>query len=293
MSRSGPVAGPLEVTQRRLRRVFPGYPHLYAVEVGVPAEDGWVGLARAIAGGTITTWYAAALRRHNAAGLASVAAMGVVSMLAHAVLGRLTAALVLDHRAHDVSADNLAVHLDSDGYVDQVASRSSTVRVLPDDKAAGDPQAVVRPDLTALINASAAQAVATMTPILAQVRAASRFGIVPAWNVVADSVLSTATLVPLYLGGDELAGRTIGVALLDALVAQGARIRTRGTSEAITRGADTYWLPVRGSCCFFYKTGPDVDQPGDEYCTTCPLLNETARTRRFRALLDDYVPPRQ
>jgi ferric iron reductase protein FhuF len=287
------MTGPLELTQQRLRTVFPGYPHLYAVTVGVPAEAGWAGLARAIAGGTITSWYAAALRRESAAGLASVAAVSVVSMLAHAVLGRLTAALVLDRRAHDVSAENLAVHLDADGYVDQVASRSPTVHVLPDDTAAGDPQALVHPDLTALLTESAAQALTTVTPIIAQVHATSRFGIVPSWNVVADSVLSTATLVPLYLGGDELAGRAIGMALLDTLVAHGAPIRTRGSSRVLTRGRDTYWLPVRGSCCFFYKTGPDVETPGDEYCTTCPLLDETARTRRFRALLEQYVPPRR
>ncbi|MGH3822793.1 MAG: (2Fe-2S)-binding protein [Pseudonocardiaceae bacterium] len=293
MSWPKPVAGPLELTQRRLRTVRPDYPHLYAVEVGVPAGDGWVGLAGAIADGTITNWYTAALRRESAAGLASVAAVGVVSMLAHAVLGRLTATLVLDRRTHGVSAENLAVHLDEDGYVDQVAACSPTVCVLPDDKAADDPHAVVRPDLTVLLDETATQAVATLTPVIDQVSAASRFGIVPAWNVVADSVLSTAMLVPLYLGGDELAGRAIGVALLDALVAHGARIRTRGTCQTVTREPDMYRLPVRGSCCFFYKTGPDVDQPGDEYCTTCPLLDDTTRTRRFRALLDGYVPPRR
>lgn len=293
MSRPEPGAGPLELTQRRLRAVRPDYPHLYAVELGVPGAGGWVELAGAIADGTITSWYTAALRRESATGLASVAAVGVVSMLAHAVLGRLTAALVLDRRAHDVSAENLAVHLDEDGYVDQVTVLAPTVGVLPDDEAADHPHAVVRPDLPALLNEPASQAVATLTPIIAQVHAVSRFGTVPAWNVVADSVLSTAMLVPLYLGGDELAGRVIGVSLLDALVAHGARIRTRGTCQSLTRDSDLYWLPVRGSCCFFYKTGPDVDRPGDEFCTTCPLLDDTTRTRRFGAFLEGYVPPRR
>ncbi len=219
--------------------------------------------------------------------------MGVVSMLAHAVLGRLTATLVLDRRAHDVSAGNLAVHLDEDGHVDRVAVRRPTVGVLPDDEAAGEPDVVVRPDLTALLDEAATRAVATLAPVIDQVHAASRLGIVPAWNVVADSVLNTATLVPLYLGRDEQAGRAVGEALLDALVAHGARIRTRGTCVTVARDTGVYRLPVRGSCCFYYKIRPDIDQPGDEYCTTCPLLDGPARARRLTLLLDEYVLPRR
>ncbi len=56
MSRPRPGVGPLELPQRRLRTVRPAYPQVYAVEVGVPDGDRWVGLAEAIADGTVTNW---------------------------------------------------------------------------------------------------------------------------------------------------------------------------------------------------------------------------------------------
>jgi hypothetical protein len=126
-----------------------------------------------------------------------------------------------------------------------------------------------------------------LAPVIDELRALSRFGVVPAWNVVADSVLSTAMFVPLFGGGDERAGRAVGEALLDALVSHGARIRTRGTCTLV-RGLS---VPVRGSCCFHYKTVPPAEAAGDDFCTTCPLLDAGIRARRLEAFLDEDVLP--
>lgn len=283
--------GILERSQQRLRSVRPDYPHVYSVTVGVPAESGWTALDTALGDGTVAAWYEAALRRDAVGGRSTVAAVRVIGSIAHAVLGRLTAALVAGGRAHDCSAANLAVHHDEDGHLDRVAVRRPAVLVLADDPAAGDPDAVVHPDQASLLAAAGAGAVAVLAPVIEQVRELSRFGVVPAWNVAADSVLGMSTFVPLYLGTDERAGRRTGEALLDALVAHGARIRTRGTCEPVLRERAEYLLPVRGSCCFHYKTEPEIEQPGDEYCTTCPLLDAGLRHRRFGNLLDEYVLP--
>lgn len=285
------ASGPLADTAARLATVRPEYPHVWSVAPGVPDEPGWVGLGDVLADGSIAAWYDRALQRETTAGIASVAAVRVIGMLAQAVLGRLTAALVIDSRAHDVTATNLVVRLDEDGYLDRVAVRSPQVAVLPDDPAAAHPDAEIRADVDALLDHAASAAVAVLNPVIAQVRAVSRFGVVPAWSVAADSVLGTATMVPLYLGDDERAGRERGVALLDALVAHGARVRTRGTSLTLRRAGTDFELPVRGSCCFYYKTEPETEAPGDEYCGTCPLLEDELRTRRLGVLLDDYVLP--
>ncbi|MGI9004175.1 MAG: hypothetical protein ACR2GH_21430 [Pseudonocardia sp.] len=292
MSPSPSTVGPLEQTQRRLRVARPEYPHVYTVGVGVPDGSGWLGLHDALPSGALFSWWETALRRENPALPPTVAAVRVVGMLARVVLSRLTAALVLDRRAHDVSATNLLVHLDEDGRADRVAVRRPTVAVLPGDIAAGAPDTIVAPDLATLLDAAAAQAVATLTPMIDAVHALSRFGVVPAWNVAADAVLGTATFVPLYLGGDERAGRALGEALLDALVARGARIGRRGTCEAVVRGGSEFQMPVRGSCCFSYRTDEETSRPGDQYCTTCPLLDVPTRARRFGVLLDTYVLPR-
>ena len=79
----------------------------------------------------------------------------------------------------------------------------------------------------------AAAAVATLAPLLDEVRAATRFGLVPLWNAAGDAVRLTAAMVPRY------AGRTprpeLAAALLDALVAHGAPIRGRGTDQPLAR----------------------------------------------------------
>lgn len=287
------TVAPFAQTQDRLRGVLPDHPDLYVVDGGAPGGPGWTGLDAALADGAVERWWRSAMRSDAVAGQRSVAAVRVVGMVAHAVLGRLTAALVLARRAHDVSAANLVVHLDDDGYLDRVAVRRSIVAVLPDDPAAGAPGTSVRPDLAALLDGAAAQAVATLRPVVEQMRAASRFGVVASWGAAADTVLGTASFVPLYLGGDERAGRAVGEALLDALVAHGARVRTRGGSAVVRRGGEELALPLRGSCCFHYRTAPPVERPGDGYCSTCPLLDPRARSRRLDELLDGHVLPRR
>lgn len=281
--------GPLGATQERLRGLRPGYPHVYAVQVGVPDEPDWYGVDEVLADGTVTDWWEQA---HALLGSSSVAAVRVVGRFGHSLLGRAMAALVLERRAHDVSPENVALHLDEDGRVDRVAVRRATVGVLPGDPAAGSPDAVVLPGEEALLDWVAQRAIGTLTPVVDQLRVASRFGVVPQWNALADAVLGSATFVPLYAGADETAGRTLGEALLDALVARGARIRTRGGTEVLARRGRSYALPVRGSCCLHYKTEPEVVDEGDQYCSTCPFLADDLRRRRFETFLDEHVPHR-
>src|ERR671916_3400 len=104
----------LAATVDRLRGLRPEYPDAYAPRIGVPAEPGWTPLAEAVP--HVAGWCAQAREQDNPAGLASVAATTVGGALVHAVLGRVTAALVLEHRAWDVRAAHLVVHPDSDGY---------------------------------------------------------------------------------------------------------------------------------------------------------------------------------
>lgn len=122
-------------TVERLCVLRPEHPHAYVVHVGVPAEPGWSPLADIDADET-ARWCVRARIRDNPAGLASVAATAVAGALTHAVLGRVTAALVLERRAWDVHATHLAVHRDADGAIDRVAVRDASVLVLPDDPAA-------------------------------------------------------------------------------------------------------------------------------------------------------------
>jgi hypothetical protein len=270
----------LAVTVERLRGLRPEHPDVYAPRIGVPAEPGWYSLADVVP--YVAEWCAQARERDNPARLASVAATAVGGALVHAALGSVTAALVLDRRAWDVRAGHLAVHPGTE----RVAVRDASVLVLPDDPAAGHPDAEVLPDLPALLDRVAADAVVTLRPLLDAVRAATRYGLVPLWNSAADAVRCAAHYAPIYAGVERDGARAVGAALVDALAAHGARLRDRGGQELVAWGTETYTVPVRAACCLSYKTGPEVERPSDAYCMTCPFLAAPDRRERFGTFVD-------
>lgn len=274
----------LSGTVELLRGLRPDYPDAYGVHIGVPDEPGWWSLADAVP--HVADWCARAREQDNPARLASVAATAVGGTLVHAVLGRVTAALVLERRAWDVHAARLAVHPETE----RVALRDASLLVLPDDPAAGHPDAEVLPDLPALLDRVAAAAVATLRPLLDAVRAATRYGLVPLWNSAADAVRGAATYVPLYAGAEREPARALGAALVDVLTAHGARVRDRGGQESVEWGSETFTVPVRAACCLSYKTEPEVERPSDAYCMTCPFLSSPDRRQRFGAFVDGLAP---
>jgi hypothetical protein len=263
--------GVLVETNRRLRALRPDHPQSYGVRIGVPEEPGWLPLDAV----DVDAWCADARVRDNPRGLASVAATAVGGALTHAVIGRVTAALLLDRRAWHVDAANLAAHPERG----EAAVRSPRLLVLPDDPAAGAPDATVVADLAALLDRVAAGAVATLTPLFDAVRAATRYGLAPLWNGLADSVRSAATYVPIYAGGVPGASE-LADALIEALIANGAWIRARGADVPLRWREREYSIAVRAACCLYFKVA-------DAYCMTCPFLDAGARESRFGAFIDE------
>jgi hypothetical protein len=149
-------------------------------------------------------------------------------------------------------------------------------------------EALVRvfPDQAALLDAVATAAVGTLAPLLDEVRAATRFGLVPLWNAAGDAVRLTAAMAPRYAGRPARPG--LATALLDALVAHGAPIRGRGDDQPVPGRPER--VPVRAACCLAYRTDPPVARPSDALCTTCPLLPGPERARRYAAWLDRLPP---
>jgi len=282
------VPDPLAETAARLRALVPAFPDTYDVVLGEVSGPGWVRLDAA----PVARWCAEARETGNPRRLASVAAAAVGGALAHAVLARVTAALAVDGRAWDLGADALTVHRAPEGHLDRVAVRPPAWVVAGDpaapSPAAPSPAALVRvfPDEAALHDAVAAAAVATLAPLLDEVRAATRFGLVPLWNAAGDAVRLTAAMAPRYAGRTPRPG--LATALLDALVAHGAPIRGRGTDQPLPGRAEQ--VPVRAACCLAYRTDPPVADPADALCTTCPLLDPPERARRYAAWLMRVAP---
>ena len=154
-----------------------------------------------------------------------------------------------------------------------------------------DAVALVRvfPDESALLDAVAAAAVGALAPLLREVRAATRFGLVPLWNAAGDAVRLTAEMAPRYAGRAPRSG--LAPAFLDALVAHGAPIRGRGEEQPLPGRPER--VPVRAACCLAYRTDPPVAHPSDALCTTCPLLPAAERARRYTGFLDGLPRPDQ
>ena len=124
--------------------------------------------------------------------------------------------------------------------------------------------------------------VATLAPLLGEVRAATRFGLVPLWNAAGDAVRLTAEMAPRYAG--RAPRPELAPAFLDALVAHGAPIRGRGEDQPLPGRPER--VPVRAACCLAYRTDPPVARASDALCTTCPLLAAPERACRYAAWLD-------
>jgi hypothetical protein len=277
------VVDPLAETAARLRALVPAFPDTYDVVLGEVAGPGWVRLDAV----PVPRWCAEARERGNPRRLASVAAAAVGGALAHAVLARVTAALALDRRAWDLAADAVTVHRAPEGHLDRVAVRPP-VWVVAGDPAAPPAASTARvfPGEAALLDAVAAAAVATLAPLLAEVRAATRFGLVPLWNAAGDAVRLTAEMAPRYAG--RAPRPSLAPALLDALVAHGGPIRGRGEDQPLPGRPDR--VPVRAACCLAYRTDPPVARPSDALCTTCPLLDPAERAHRYLAWLSGLPP---
>jgi AcrR family transcriptional regulator len=288
---------PLGVTAARLRTLVPGFPDTYAVETTVPDEPGWWRLDAV----PIAQWCADAMVRGNPRRLSSVAAMSVGGAVTHAVLARVTAALAIDGCAWDIAADALAVHRAAAGHIDRVALRHPVAWVAADDGgaddggaddgSAGDPRGARRfPDEAALLDAVVAAAVATLAPLLREVRAATRFGLVPLWNAAADTVRLTTDQVSRYAGRQDTTGAAaLAGALVDALIAHGAPIRSRGVEQPLPGRSDR--MPVRASCCLAFRMDLPVARRSDALCTSCPLLPAPERARRYVAFVDGISGP--
>lgn len=254
-------ANPIALLAERLTALDPESPHAYAaMEFGhVGAGENWVTPRE------VMEVMLASSGPHHDFGPAVLGAR-LIGSVGYAAVGRLAVALAVAGQAYDSGPDSLMLRLDEEGLVTQIAVRSPHLAVLPEDQLSGNENVTTVEDRAALASWAARRAYATLTPLIEQIHAHTRYGKVAMWNQVADSVLSPATKSPLLAGESQEQGRALGQLLLDALVAEGAPIRRRGTVQiAQTEAGRPVLDPIRGMCCLFYRQD-------EEKCGGCPLV---------------------
>lgn len=210
--------------------------------------DGW----RAELAGWLTDRYGAAPERTTA---------GYVMTWYLSVPGYL-AALLFHHerRVPSLRPEHLAFRLARPRpHPDSIAVLDRRFVCLPDDPAAGTPDATVVPDERALaavlrgrFTAHAARFVGAFAPSV-------RFGRHTLWAAATDALDDSMLLAGRY-GGDEGAGVVDGALLLPGRLAP-------LTSGSTMRPAGDGWTRRRESCCFHYLL-----ECGKGPCSTCPRV---------------------
>jgi hypothetical protein len=161
----------------------------------------------------------------------TAAAHQLAATLAHAVIGRVVAPVVLEGRAWDTGLENLWVHVDSEGAIDWVGVVDPVLRVLPDDPACRDEYdrtgVVCLPSERALTTWIAHRCHRGMQPLFEKLYDVSEgaISIASMWRVVGSAVVTAATQVPQLAGSSEVVSMRRGQAMLDALVGFGLPVR--------------------------------------------------------------------
>ncbi|CCQ16404.1 putative uncharacterized protein [Rhodococcus sp. AW25M09] len=208
-----------------LRALNPEYPRMYAV--AAMANEGkrrWWQLAVGVGAGRIEQMYQRSLED---LGLPEGAAVQVATALIHAVVGRVSALLVVEARAWDPGIDNLWIHMDSDGGIDWAGVASPILRVLPDDPASGEAGTVTLPCEQALLIWTAHRCTTSLGAVFSAISERAPLDERVFWALVGDAILGASTHVPILAGASASAGARRGQMLLDAMVAAGAPVRSR------------------------------------------------------------------
>ncbi|MGK2881216.1 MAG: iron reductase [Mycobacterium sp.] len=220
---------PLHESSRRLRELYPECPRVYGVAVmsDVSRRRWWL-LASALSTDRLQLMFEAAALEM---GSRSAAAQQLAATLAHAVIGRVVALVVLEGRAWDTGLENLWVHVDSEGAIDWVGVVDPVLRVLPDDPSQVDEfdrvGVVCLPSERALTTWIAHRCHRTLQPLFAKLYEVSdgAISIGAMWHIVGSAVVAAATQVPVLAGACEVVSMRRGQAVLDALVGFGLPVR--------------------------------------------------------------------
>lgn len=221
----GGKGGPLMRASARLRSLNPDYPRMYAVAtMANESKRRWWQLAAGLDDCRVEQMVARSMEDLEEP---ESAAIQVATALVHAVVGRVSAMLVLEGRAWDPGIDNLWIHMDSDGCIDWAGVTSPVLRVLPGDALANEPGAVTLPCEQALLVWTAHRCITSLEAVLRSFASRSPIDARVFWSLVGDSVLGASTLVPVLAGTYASESARRGQALLDAFVAAGAPVRNR------------------------------------------------------------------
>lgn len=235
------------------------------LRVGVPEDESdWVNCAQLLADTTGFAAWRATLADwlHSEYGDAPDRTTAAYVLAWYPVVPAYLAALLFHHerRVPSLRPEHLAFRTARPRpHPDSIALLDPRFVCLPDDPAAGSPEATVVPDERALAAVLRGRFTAHAARFIAAYAPTVRFGRHTLWAAATDALDDSMLLAGRY-GGDESAG------VLDAALLLPERLGPL-TSGSTMRQHGGGWTRRRESCCFHYlleqAKGP---------CSTCPRI---------------------
>ncbi|RKN38294.1 (2Fe-2S)-binding protein [Streptomyces hoynatensis] len=264
---------PLTPAYARVAEVLPG---LRITEDEAPRRGaGWAQAAGLAAGGAELAAFlaedAAQIRRdYGREGRGDVVAGFALHRYGWPAAVLFTAPYFLLRRVPRLSVGDVAFHR-GEG---RMSVRRTTFSCLPDDPAAGHPDARVVPGEEALRAAVRQAAAEHFEPLLAAFGPHMRRGRRALWGTVTDELTESLWYVGHLLGEE---GRAKAEAAL--LLPGGTAPYPGGAGFRELRGPEGQSLPTRdrASCCMFFTLRPE------DTCVTCPRTCDADRVRRLTA----------
>jgi hypothetical protein len=129
--------------------------------------------------------------------------------------------------------------------------------------------------------------VAIATTIFAAVRRLAPFGLRGMWGNFADGIAEGVVWRTRNFGEEAAPARRVALQLVDALADRVPALTVRPRFERVAWSGGTAWLPVKSTCCLYYKTFEGSPDPcGDGYCTSCPFRDDAWRLARWATWLE-------
>ena len=235
-----------------------------AVRSGMPADPGWVTCASFLATpDAFGRWRAALARwlRSEYADSPDQTTAGYVMtwyLTVPAYVGTLL--FHYERRVPSLRPADLAFRMAYPRpHPEAIAVLSPGFACLPDDPAAGTPDAVVVPDEAALAGLLRGRFIEHARRFIDVFGPQARFGRRTLWAAATDALDSSLWQAGRY-GGDESAG------VLDAALVLGSGDKPLTSGSTLRPSADG-WTRRRESCCFHFLL-----ENGEGACETCPRL---------------------
>ncbi len=111
----------------------------------------------------------------------------------------------------------------------------------------------------------------------------TRYGLRGMWGQAADQIAGIAARRARLLALDQASAWQAAQRLIDALAVVQPLVRMRPRPFACAWPAGAATVPVKGSCCLYFKVSEQQDDR--RYCSNCPLLSDEVRAPRAASLL--------